>query len=171
MPKALPFSDLSEKEIQELQKQAKTKREFQRVQCVYFRQRGISSGDIASVLAISPMTVKRIWAEYRQRGKKGFLKDHRGGRYHEHMTQSQEESFLSPFFGKAERGGMLLVHDVHEAYEDKIKKKVPKSTVYALLHRHGWRKIVPRPSHPKRNKSSQEIFKASFPPNRSVGGH
>lgn len=171
MPKALPFSDLSEKEIRELQNQAKTKREFQRVQCVYFRQRGVSSKDIASVLAISMPTVKKVWADYRKRGKGNFLKDHRGGRYHEHMTKNQEEAFLSPFFKKAERGGMLLVNEVHESYENRIKKKIPKSTVYALLHRHGWRKIVPRPSHPKGNTSSQEIFKASFPPNRSVGGH
>lgn len=169
MPKALPFPNLHEKEIQELQKQAQTKREFQRVQCLYFRQRGIPAKDIASVLAISTITVKRAWMNYRKFGKKTFLKDRRGGRYNDHMTKIEEGIFLEPFLKKAERGGILIVHEVHAAYEKRIRKKVPKSTVYALLHRHGWRKIVPRPSHPKANKIAQEIFRVSFPPPHGMG--
>ena len=38
------------------------------------------------------------------------------------------------------------------------------STVYNLLHRHGWRKLMPRPFHPKRNLAAQNAFKkATFP--------
>jgi hypothetical protein len=31
--------------------------------------------------------------------------------------------------------------------------------VYNLLHRHGWRKLMPRPFHPKRNLAAQDAFK------------
>src|SRR5215470_3519082 len=33
------------------------------------------------------------------------------------------------------------------------------STVYNLLHRHGWRKLMPRPFHPKRDLAAQNTFK------------
>ncbi|MGI6691142.1 MAG: winged helix-turn-helix domain-containing protein [Christensenellales bacterium] len=32
-------------------------------------------------------------------------------------------------------------------------------TIYAVLERHGWRKVIPRPRHPK--KASQEVVEAS----------
>jgi hypothetical protein len=32
---------------------------------------------------------------------------------------------------------------------EKLKSAVARSTVYRLLERHGWRKVVPRPRHPK----------------------
>jgi Winged helix-turn helix len=33
------------------------------------------------------------------------------------------------------------------------------STIYNLLARHGWRKLMPRPFHPKRNLAAQNAFK------------
>jgi hypothetical protein len=33
------------------------------------------------------------------------------------------------------------------------------STVYNLLARHGWRKLMPRPSHPERDIAAQNSFK------------
>jgi hypothetical protein len=37
-------------------------------------------------------------------------------------------------------------------------------TVYNLLTRHGWRKLMPRPFHPKRDIAAQNAFKkAIFP--------
>jgi hypothetical protein len=36
------------------------------------------------------------------------------------------------------------------------------STIYRLLDRHGWRKLVPRPRHPKANPEEQAIFKKPF---------
>jgi len=40
--------------------------------------------------------------------------------------------------------------------------KVPASSVYRMLERHGWRKIVPRPSHPKADPQAQEAFKKTL---------
>ncbi|WP_410520809.1 winged helix-turn-helix domain-containing protein [Candidatus Tisiphia endosymbiont of Dascillus cervinus] len=30
-----------------------------------------------------------------------------------------------------------------------MQKKVTKSAIYKILHRHCWRKVFPRPHHPK----------------------
>ena len=34
-----------------------------------------------------------------------------------------------------------------------------ESTIYRLLDRHGWRKLVPRPVHPKADLEEQAAFK------------
>jgi hypothetical protein len=36
------------------------------------------------------------------------------------------------------------------------------STVYNFLARHGWRKLMPRPFHPKRNIAAQDSFKKTI---------
>ena len=164
MPRLSPFPDLSDEKLQELQQRAQTKREFQRVQCLYFGQHGCSSTDIASSVAMSAVTVKRVWTDYRQRGEEAIFDDRRGGRYHAHLTHQEEEAFLTPFFETAKKGGILIVHVVKEAYEKKVGQRVGSSTIYDLLHRHGWRKIVPRPSHPQGDPIAREKFKTVFPP-------
>lgn len=163
------FPELTEKRLRRLQDKASTKREFQRVQCLYLRHHGASSTDIAAALAMSGVSVKRVWIDYRKRGEEAVFKERRGGRYRENMTAEEECHFLSPFLKEAEKGSVLVVNEIHHAYEKRLKRQVPKSTVYAMLHRHGWRKIVPRPHHPKGNKSAQEIFRVSFPPNPQNG--
>jgi len=58
-----------------------------------------------------------------------------------------EKRFLSPFIEKASRSGVLVVSGIKLAYEKTLGHKVPKSTIYRMLERNGWRKIMPRPSH------------------------
>ena len=38
-----------------------------------------------------------------------------------------------------------------------------RSTIYRLLERHGWRKVVPRPRHPKADVAAQAAFKKTAP--------
>jgi hypothetical protein len=47
--------------------------------------------------------------------------------------------------------------------------KLDPTVTYRLLERHGWRKIVPRPQHPKTDKASQETFKVFFPQDHHAG--
>ena len=48
-----------------------------------------------------------------------------------------------------------------KAMEEKLGRTVPLATAYRLLHRHGWRKIAPRPKHPNNDPVAQETFKKS----------
>ena len=48
---------------------------------------------------------------------------------------------------------------VKAAYEEVLGRKVPKSKVYRMLARHGWRKVMPRPRHPKTDAAIQAEFK------------
>ena len=87
----------------------------------------------------------------------------RGGRHHQHLDVEQEEQVLSPFLAQATAGGMLKVTEIQRAYEERVGKSVAPSTIYRMLERHGWRKVVPRPRHPKANRAGQAAFKKTSP--------
>ena len=56
-------------------------------------------------------------------------------------------------------GEMLNIQDLRAAYEKALGHPTSDSTVDNLLHRHGWRKLMPRPFHPKRNLAAQGALK------------
>jgi hypothetical protein len=58
---------------------------------------------------------------------------------------------------------MLKVVEIQRAYEDRVGKSVAPSTIYRMLERHGWRKVVPRPRHPRANRAGQAAFKKTSP--------
>ena len=82
-----------------------------------------------------------------------------GGRKHENMTLAQEKALLARFAKRAGAGELLNIHDLKAAYEQAIGHATSESTVYNLLNRHGWRKLMPRPYHPKRDLKAQDAFK------------
>jgi hypothetical protein len=75
------------------------------------------------------------------------------------MTFEQELQFLSQFFDQASDGGVLIVSEIKRAYEAKVGHRVAKTTIYRMLERHDWRKIMPRPRHPKSDVKALEGFK------------
>ena len=87
----------------------------------------------------------------------------RGGRYRANITTDEENSFLASFLEKSVRGEILVVSEIKSAYEKIVGHAVPKSTIYRILARHGWRKITPRPRHPKADVILQEEFKKNSP--------
>ena len=82
-----------------------------------------------------------------------------GGRRRENMTLSEEKALLARFGKAAGAGEMLNVHDLKAAYEQAIGQPTSNSTIYNLLARHGWRKLMPRPFHPRRDLAAQDDFK------------
>ena len=50
------------------------------------------------------------------------------------------------------------VHDLKAAYETAIGHATSHSTIYNVLARHGWRKLMPRPFHPKRDIAAQNAL-------------
>jgi len=87
----------------------------------------------------------------------------RGGRRNQNLTVERERQLLAEFDVRAERAGMLEVSRIRRAYEDAVGHPVPKSTVYRMLARHGWRKIAPRRRHPEVNRRRQRAFKKNSP--------
>lgn len=147
-------------EIASALKRANSKEEYQRALCLWLRaEQDLSARQIARMLGMSFGGVRNIHSRYLKHGKSILTNIPLGGRLHVNLSLSGEKSFLAPFEKTAVETGILVVSEIHKAYEQYVGYKVPASTVYRLLGRHGWRKIAPRPSHPKADIEIQEAFK------------
>ncbi len=92
-----------------------------------------------TVIGRSKAGVCRLQAEFRADcAGTDVAQKKRGGRRRQNMSLEQEAQLLDPFFQKAHEGKPLVVADIRKAYEAAIGKKVPASTVYRMLARHGW---------------------------------
>lgn len=83
----------------------------------------------------------------------------RGGRHHALFTPEQEAELLAPFLERARTGGVLVVSEVKPALEAALGRPIALSTVYNLLHRHGWRKLAPDKRHPQGDPQAQADWK------------
>jgi transposase len=119
----------------------------------------MSSDEVALAVGFSPATVKKLWSQYFSGGEEVLIGQGRGGRRRANLSLEEEQKLLVHFFDKAESGEVLVVNEVKAAYEKAVGRTVPKSTVYRMLARHGWRKIAPRPRHPKADPQKMEAFK------------
>jgi transposase len=145
-------------------KMAASHSQYQRIQCVLIRATlGSSASEIAQLLGWSTATVHVMHSRWVKEGEAIFDVRERGGRHHQHLTAEQEAEVLAPFVERAQAGGMLTVAEIQQAYRQRTGKAVARSTVYRLLERHGWRKIVPRPRHPKADVAAPAAFKKTPP--------
>lgn len=145
-------------------KQAKSKGEFQRMQCLWLRASlGLNANQVATAIGWQPTSVRRLQAQYLKEGEAVLRAVGRGGRRNENLTVEQEQQFLAEFRSRAERAGMLEVSQIQRAYEQAVGHLVPKSTVYRMLTRQGWRKIAPRRRHPRASRRRQRAFKKNSP--------
>jgi transposase len=123
--------------------------------------------EIAIHCGVSKFTVQKLISRYNRFGVSAVETKGKGGRRREYLTWEQEKQFLEPFFTRAQAGEIATTGEIHRAFEERIAHKVDEATMYRLLQRHGWRKVVPRPRHPKAQEEVQEAFKKNFPLPRS----
>jgi transposase len=131
----------------------------QRIQMVLLRESGMTQPAIAEAMGVSLSTVNRAHMAYDLDGIKALKPKPIGGRRRENMTLAEERALLDRFAKAAGAGEMLNIHDLKAAYEKAIGHETSNSTVYNLLARHGWRKLMPRPFHPRRDIAAQNTFK------------
>ncbi len=87
----------------------------------------------------------------------------RGGRHHANFSPAQEAEVLKPFLERAGTGGILVVPELKPALEAALGHTMALSTVYNLLHRHGWRKLAPDKRHPQSDEQAQRDWKKNSP--------
>ncbi len=135
------ITDEAKESLRLLLKKIQNKSDFQRAQCVWLRaELGFDANLTAKITGWSPGTVKRIWSNYLKKGEAALYGVGRGGRRRNNLTYQEEKIFLEDFFKKTALGESIPVADIKLAYETKINKIVPKSTIYRILTRHGWKK-------------------------------
>lgn len=140
--------------------EAKTIGEFQRYQAIHLRvNEDMDVGRIARITGLAESTIHNLHSRCRSKGLEAVKAKVKGGRYHAHMTEAEEKAFIAPFIATAMKGGIIEVGGIHRALEQRLGKTLNRQVVYNLLHRHGWRKIAPRPKHPQGDPVAQETFK------------
>ena len=157
-----PLPEGAVERLAPLLKEARSPAEYQRIQCVWLRATlGLNASQIAQALGWQASSVRHVQARYFHAGEDTLRDKPRGGRDHSHLTVEEEISLLAPFLEKAARGEIVIAAPVQQAYENQLGYPVHHSVIYRALHRHGWRKVQPRPQHPKADATAQEEFKKS----------
>src|SRR5207245_10563793 len=118
--------------------------------------------EIARDTGVSVTTVRRVISTYNRLGLAAIETPGKGGRRHEYMSLEQERSFLQPFFARAAQGEITTAEEMQRAFEAEVKHAVHITSIYRLLDRHGWRKLVPRPRHPKAKPEAKTAFKKTL---------
>lgn len=150
---------------------APSKSAFQRLQCLWLRaSQDLSTEAIAQAVGLSASHVRRVWSEYLRGGLAAGQGRPKGGRRHQNLTLAQERTVLAPWQGQAQRGKLITARSIKVDYEKHLGRAVPDSTVCRLLARHQWRRIVPRPKHPKDNPAARTAFKKTSGQSGRRGG-
>jgi len=154
---------LTLEQVKEKMKEAKDPRQLVRWQIVYTALiQPRKAEEIATCVGASKSLVQKMISRYNRGGTQSIEIKSCGGRYHEYLTKEEEEQFLAPFFAQAELGELTTTREIHRAYEERVGNPVHETTIYRLLDRHNWRKLLPQSIHPKADKEAQEDFKKNF---------
>jgi transposase len=154
---------LTDKELKSLMNKQHDSASFRDFQIIYSVQTnfGKKAEEIAQVLGISTNKVYKTVEKYNKKGLSWRANTGRGGRRESGciMPLSAESEFLSSIEQEALNGEILTYKHIKNRLELSIQRSVSDDYIWDLLKRHGWRKKVPRQSHPKSDKQSQEEYK------------
>src|SRR6478609_9580992 len=137
------------------------KPECARWQIIYLIQvANVSSADmIAPLVGLSKPSVYAIVQKYNKQGASALVVHQRGGRRNSLLTLEEEQVLLHSIEEKAARGLIKTAFDIKALVNERVGKVVSDDYLWDLLKRHGWKKMMPRPHHPKKSAASQELFK------------
>lgn len=122
-----------------------------RLQAILLRSEGLSFQKISDLTGYVPQTVKNQVDKYFKDGLSAVVTETRGGRHRSYLTVEEEQAFFKKILDSSiDAGEMVTTTSLFEAYQEEIGQEVPRQTFYALLKRHGWRKVTPRPEHPQK---------------------
>ena len=152
------FSEEEIKAIQQARKENKDKRVEARLKALELRAEGKKAKDVADVTGFHPAYVTQLVAKYREHGLEAITGNHYVGN-HRNMSVQEEAEILAPLKAEAEKGKIIEVKEIAKAYQEAVGHPVGKGQIYCVLHRHGWRKIMPRSKHPR--KASEEEIESS----------
>ena len=117
----------------------------------------LTNAQAGKLAGLHETSVSRLIQRYKAEGLEAVtgIRHNHGNRY---MSREEEVAFLEKYQKESQDGHVIEVGDIHRAYEKAVEHPVTRNAIYYLLHRHGWRKVMPRSKHPK--KASDEAIEA-----------
>jgi len=159
-----PFPDGTVERMKQLLALTDSLDHYRRIQSIYLRAKyGFSALEIADLVGLKAQTIRNLQAAYLNEGESALQLRRKGGRHRFNLSAAEEDRLLAAFAQDGQLGKIVQVRPLQQAYEQRVGHVLPDSTVYRLLHRHGWRKLAPRGRHPKGQGGRIEGFKKTFP--------
>ena len=158
MAKSYEISESQLLEIETARKKNRNKNVERRLYVLVMRAEGKSLEEISEKTGYHISTASKLIARYMRDGISAIAENHYKGN-RRNMSFEEEAAILAPFIERAERGEIVDIKEIAAAYQKAVPHKVSDTQIYYVLHRHGWRKIMPRSRHPK--KASKEAIEAS----------
>jgi transposase len=162
MKKKRKFTPIQKREIRyalnKLKKKMRDIKAYRRLTALRMYSQGITNKAISEATEFSLQYISELVTKYLAEGIDSIVGDKRTSNNYR-MSFENEEKFLSQFVEMSEAGQVLTIQGILEKYEEETGKPTCTSTIYALLKRHGWRKLQPRPTHP--GKASKEEIESS----------
>lgn len=158
MGKGFEINEDEAQEIATVRKSISDKRVDKRLWAVQLRGEGMKNPKIAEKLDTSAKVVSRWVSVYCKGGIHALMGGKFGGN-RRNMSFERETQFLAEFETIASKGQLVEISEIKQAYENLVGHSIGGSQIYRVLHRHGWRKVMPRSKHP--NKASDEAIEAS----------
>ena len=156
--KKAEFTDIEREEILTALKQQHPPHVYKRLMALKLKAvDGLRSDVAGSYIGLHKSSVNLIVKRYQEQGLQAIVekRHNHGNRY---MTFDQETAFLEQYMERGRAGQVIEVTEIYLAYQTAVGHPVTRNAIYYLLHKHGWRKIMPRSSHPK--KASEEAIEA-----------
>jgi len=178
MATSIPFPEGTVERMDELLAGSKelSAREHARVMCIRLLALGWEAQDVAEAVGLSRSSVYRRKTEYLSEGESTLSTDGWGGRRGGVLTPEQEAQFVAHFEDAAREGQLITAAAMLSELERRCGESPDPSTLYRILARHGWRKVIPRPRHPQADPERQEAFKETSqhswrPPAQTILAH
>jgi len=158
-------SHLSNSELQSRLVESRGTNDHNRWQILYLIQIGNQHAAevIATLVNLSVHSVYKIVERYNLDGPASINTKAKGGRRRALLSTDVEQSLIGSFEDLASKGKLKTANDMRSIVENKVGKSVSDDYLWDLLHRHGWKKKMPRPHHPKRSLRDQKEFKKNSP--------
>ena len=152
------FSGIEISEIEQKIEETKTKSGYKRLMVLKYKAvEEMTSKKISEMTGYHKDAINRIVKRYKENGIEALLNPKYGGN-RRYLSKDEEKEFIEQFNLRAEKGEMLEVSEIAIALNKKVGKETDTSTIYYLLKRNNWRKVMPRSKHPK--KASDEDIEA-----------
>jgi len=163
MKKLKTFPHFSNDELKQILKKQKSTRGYQDWQIIYSVQvnYGKKAEEFSDILGVTKSKIYKVIQLYNKFGFTWRTHNDWGGRREQRciLTIEEEASLLKDLEEDALNGSILIFRHIKDAIELKAGKEVSDDYVWDLFKRHGWKKKVPRQSHPKGDKEKQEEYK------------
>jgi len=141
---------------------------YRRLQALRLYSQGTANKEIAEALEYSEYYITELVSKYISEGIEAIVEDKRTSN-NRRISYEKEAEFLEGFRESAEAGELITIKEILKKYEEVTGVSSCTSTIYALLKRHGWRKLKPRPENP--GKASEEEIAASKKLTKNTKGY